>query len=692
MDISDHEDPNYVDWQRRLETAFFSDPDGLVVMFVDDDVLARIAPDFPDASLDLAAAVMANSGQRRSADLFPHLSALHDTWASTGRVGLPPTLPLLALSVLAASRMRRDQNVAANNYYLRLAELIHEVQPEHGIEETRVALSSSFRSVARMWISLDRLLDETKSFGASTIRDHPKYTLIGYPLSQALIRGADRAHLTRFFSRLDLEHDGVPAEAALLKYLKIWAERPRGLSPAFTNAIGNAELSALIGPLIHRLAETWDGRVATVEGKWELPLRIALDLEEFRTHWIVDLTPGLDGEVLTGATSAGSVSVTIDTSHGLSYYSFDDDLPLAGRDCTRGLELSGTRALARFRGTEVLLFSKSPATGTWLSCDAIVPFEEHVLAATGQSVEAVRALLADAGDTGWRPLAQQRGGAALLDGYTVFIRATFSDEDTLERALRGSIGLKAPTLRPEPTTRPRFSNGLPIARNLSRNHYLVGGAPDLLIPASETAQTVTANLDGAESRLRARGFPVPLRGLSDLGPGQHRVEVDGDALRFTLLDGDPDAAAPSGTGSLAWSLSAQLGAAEEASLACGGIIARVDILEPLLARRGQDTTLVVHTDGTIQRVDEPAAPAFLGAESHIATSQYFEVSAGNAVAWLLQCRKGRWTIRTVSNERPSFERRNLSGEVTKLWDSLEAIDAGDDPRWQQYLRAAGVAT
>lgn len=206
--------------------------------------------------------------------MFDAVTAKARTWQAGPQDQPPPTLPVLALSVLAATRMHSDAQARSGNYYLGLAQALLPTADDHVVEQVRLELrDGAFIPVADMWRNLDRWLGEQAgAAGLSTIRDHLEMTRIGFPLSQALIRRSDRAVLTRFFDALDIRTTDVPTTEPLAEYLRLWAARPRGLSEGFRHALSDDTLRSLLMPMVAGLAASWDGRVITPEGclgrKW----------------------------------------------------------------------------------------------------------------------------------------------------------------------------------------------------------------------------------------------------------------------------------------------------------------------------------------------------------------------------------------------------------------------------------------
>ena len=101
----------------------------------------------------------------------------------------PPFTAFLCALSIAAERMRSDSNFSANNYYQRLFEIL-------GVDDegTRKKLRSSARYTRWFWRALNQWLeDHDHRFGRPTARTvNNAWKYVGYAVSQALIRDADR--------------------------------------------------------------------------------------------------------------------------------------------------------------------------------------------------------------------------------------------------------------------------------------------------------------------------------------------------------------------------------------------------------------------------------------------------------------------------------------------------------------------
>lgn len=673
-------------WNARLAGTYFNQPGKPCVLAVDESELERLAPGQQDAVADLAQAVRHMAGSPTSNDYFPGITALFQHWQARGKNGLPPVLPLLAVSVLAATRMHRDGAYSKTNYYVRLSEILATDRTPGTVEKIRDEVRTKFRPVATMWQALDDYLRSHPEHGESTIRDHPSYTIIGYPLSQALIRRSDRATLTQFFAKMDLSaHSTLPADA-LLAYLRLWASRPRGFSEAFLVAINDDDLEPMILPLILGLVHSWDGRVLEPEGRKQSTVRMSIDLDEWCSSWVVEAADQPD-EVVNGTVCGQPIEVRIARREGETYAKLEGLPASHGLLCRSGFELKSQEAVLVARGARLLFFTEDPALGAWLSRDSMAPYEEHVVAASRETASAFRAALEAAADPGWQEL-RQNPASPLLAGYVIYRGVRFSRGAQLDAALQKMPSLAVYGLRPDQSVRARFINGLPVARAVSSDRYLKGGAPDLLLPSGPESRWVTVTLDGVPQQFKATGFPVPLRRVPGLEVGRHTIVVEGETLTFHLVDDDPGPEPAAGAGSVGWTVSGDLAAVTAGSLSCGAVVKGVDRLRPVLAQRGLDETVVIHSDGHWQTVAEPGHPVFLALV--VDPSPRFEVWVSESATWLAQRRGARWRVRALADHPPSFSPSSLSTADRDNWRRLVGNGPEDDASWCDYLDAAGV--
>ena len=187
-----------------------------VLFFVDDEVLAHVyGSDGPaDAIESISEAVRRRLG--RPGDIngyFHEFERNGRRWKMAGGGGCPPFLHLLAVCVLAATRMGTN-DVAPHNYYAQLRDLLH-------IDESGTprgfADSLDFMWAWYTWW-LDDLLQGQR--GLSTVVVGGRLTHIGKPMSQTLFLGSDIRRLDEFFRWIQLEPAEEVEEDLLVAYFQ----------------------------------------------------------------------------------------------------------------------------------------------------------------------------------------------------------------------------------------------------------------------------------------------------------------------------------------------------------------------------------------------------------------------------------------------------------------------------------------
>ncbi|MGH8525408.1 MAG: hypothetical protein ACREXY_14750, partial [Gammaproteobacteria bacterium] len=171
---------DYARWQTLLTHTYFDGrADQPIVMFIDRDDIHELGDAGEDAPRSLAMAVRRLVDVGRGASMFADVERLQSSWSRGARAEPPPTLPVLALSVLAASEMRSDSEGARHNYYVRLARSMLPDGSDNDIELLRYNLSQrgAFVRVAGMWRRLHEWLGEQDgAFGTSTIPANPAWS------------------------------------------------------------------------------------------------------------------------------------------------------------------------------------------------------------------------------------------------------------------------------------------------------------------------------------------------------------------------------------------------------------------------------------------------------------------------------------------------------------------------------------
>lgn len=676
--------PEYLRWQDRLAREFFEGREGQpVVMFVDLDDLQGLADPGEDPVRSLAGAVKRLVNINRGASMFCEVLRAEAVWRRGAQDQPPPTLPVLALSVLAASEMRSDASGARHNYYIRLARALLPDGSDAEIETLRLHLRErgAFTKVAGMWTRIHHWIGEQAgAFGTSTIPEDPELSRIGYPLSQALVRRSDRAALTRFFDRMHLTRAGVPSPEALLALLKVWTHhRSQGFSDRFVEVLDDPDVQDYLCPLIHELAVAWDGKVITAEGLRRLEIRLALDLDRGSAWWVIPAVAHAPSDILGGTVDGADFSVLITPDPYSSMFEAEGLPAVTPETLTHGLTARGSLCVAEFQPSRFLVMADNADAGGWTSVDAIQAYEEHVFVAAPDVRPVVERALEVAADSGWKRMSDQIA-TEMLDSYSIYYGVTFSDREALESAMRLLPASLAANIRLGTTARPRLIHGLPLHRNLSLNTYLAGGEPDLELPVGAEPRDVAVVLDEDRTQtFRASMFPIPFCRFGPYEQGDHSIAADGVTLTFVVRPGSGDAYEPPGVGELSWR-DGDLVLSDERGDVCGAWTAEPDEPEVVLVRRGAVENWVVDRTGRVTALEEPAVPTFAPGVSFM----YFEVRRDRG-AWLLQMRSNGWQVTRLRPSEPAFQ--PLGADDRRVWREAAVCVRSTDRLWALYVTA-----
>ncbi|SVC92182.1 uncharacterized protein METZ01_LOCUS345036, partial [marine metagenome] len=213
---------NYEDWSELLFQTFFSEENGGedILFAIDDPVLAKISAlseEGEDGGADsLARAVKSKISNRwRLGNISPAVRA----WERE-RKGAHPALPVLALTILAASRMAADGNYAAHNYYVPLRRLLDPHDSGRGAPGDFPTEILGLWTSVRGWSEVD-LEGRYGILKADMTGGHFPY--IAPALQHAFLRNSDLHRLDAFFRVLGLEPASEPPVGSeLRRALKSW--------------------------------------------------------------------------------------------------------------------------------------------------------------------------------------------------------------------------------------------------------------------------------------------------------------------------------------------------------------------------------------------------------------------------------------------------------------------------------------
>ncbi|MEU4293828.1 hypothetical protein AB0E63_36890 [Kribbella sp. NPDC026596] len=137
----------YARWQERLGREFFGGRQNQpVVLFMDRDELQQIASEGEDGLDSLTSAVRELVDVSHGAMMFTDVMRAEVAWNMGARRGPPPTLPVLALSILAASDMHSDTSGARHNTIFGWHAPFYPVEPTQSSTRSVIAFVSEERS------------------------------------------------------------------------------------------------------------------------------------------------------------------------------------------------------------------------------------------------------------------------------------------------------------------------------------------------------------------------------------------------------------------------------------------------------------------------------------------------------------------------------------------------------------------
>lgn len=656
-----------------IAASFFvpSDHPLPVILFLDEEEMRRLWPDEPDPVESLTRAVRdrLNFG---SGNPYRTLNGDLQRWSYSDRTQPPPWLPLLAVTVLAATRMRSDGTASASAYYLRLAQLLH--RPEDFLDQTELQrlLTDGFPSVVVAWERLHEWISlHSNEVGVSTIQSHPRWNRIGYPLSQALIRASDRDRLTSFFEAVGTYRLPTLSDDALLKGLTVWASRPRGFSEAFRHSLHRPEDATPFGRAISALAARWNGLVALEGGRRKLQIRLLIDLDSWSCKRVVRLVEGLDKDSFD--LPNGKTVHLARPAYG-DYYRSSLDLAQAMSLDVR-YRIQGNAATLVQERKHVWALREDLSSGCWVSESRLEPYRAHVLVVHSSLAAEFEDALREVADDGWCRLKQK---TLLIPGYAIFTDVILSDESRFELASATLPNIVMVGLRPEPPPVPVLTNGLPVAGILGRNHYLLGGEPNLMLPVGGGSRSVETSLDGVAQKppLSATGFPIPLH-TQRLEEGLHEITADGVTLPFYLHREDP---------------SAGMNSAQYVELGISATATATDstMVEPevLVRFAAGATDWLVRPDGSVLQVVAAVPPLWL--EERYLPDPYY-VRVPGEFSWHVSERDGKFR---KPRKLGATQQKKLAPDAASVtfWKRVAALEwTGVDPEWQALATIAPLA-
>lgn len=421
----------------------------------------------------------------------------------------PPFVGLLALCVLAASRMSNDpdKGISSGNYYVWLNELLglrSEGQPPY------------FETVTEFWPLLNWWLDQINhgNLGLPTAKPHQTLTHIGYPLSQCLLNGSDRERLADFFRWEGIAPGDSRRTEEIARGLRIWATRT-------TCSLGSRAQRILMSGdqgLIEQIAEVtlgelrlWNGSALDIQGRRSARIVLRMEIREGGRHFACELVPEAPEGFPEGEYRVEGKTINANRESGTSWFTPLPDYYLE-RSLTQGLVLRHGDFALVFEPAPVIVFGEHPSLEGWVSQERVTLSHEHVVLCHVDYKERVQEFLTLHASDGWRPPTDSLG---LPSSWVCFRRVKLLDP---VRDAPDTTDLDC--LVPHPRVGIHFHGGLKLRELV----WLKGGEPDVQISAPDLAEPAILLDNRVIAKLSNGGASISLKGLG-LAIGSHEISV-----------------------------------------------------------------------------------------------------------------------------------------------------------------------
>ncbi|MFI1160498.1 hypothetical protein [Streptomyces sioyaensis] len=691
----------YDQWQSVLEQEFFGQHmSGRAAVFYVDRSAERSLMDANGLLADLAEAVSGELYWHRPTGMFNRLEWRCRQWESSDRRVAPPVLPLLATSVLAASKMAAEGDISASNYYERLAEVFCAGSRE------RANLRAYFSPVARMWETLDVWLESCGGErGFSTISRDSHLTRIGYPMSQALLREQDRRILTTFFAAMGVK-PGRPDEypgQEIIRRLRLWtSSQSHGLSRPLLKVLHDAvsggeaaDKRAVLARLLERLVEHWDGTLHEdgPRARGASALRLVLAGRGRRLCWAAEAAWGIP--TVTVCHKASGKHYGLSDPYG-GFYAGLDELAVTERQLTQGIVLESDELYLSWVPQPLIFFTEDEYSGDFVSVGSFSPGEPHTLLTPNSELRGVRTALRELADS--NRIVERK---APLDGWTLIKNIDLKAAVTPAALLKGNTG-HAAYFTPSTRRGIRFVGGLRIGKDLGHHHYLQGGVPDWLLPRDlsqgEVNLRVTlSDVGGSHThdfplRKVLRPFPARLMPFAD---GTYQLSASDHArATFTVSSALCERQASS-AGSLGHrcdasaTTEAERVGPEERAIRGAKVPEKLALPRTLMVPRHVRELVLIGAKGELTRLDLPDIPDWMRERLPDEAYGYCaEVAVPDGYVWMILRSQHRTTVKRTNGREPASG-PDPAASATKWAEAvLSAALAGSGPLWQAYVTAA----
>ena len=524
----------YDDWADLLADFFFDEAhDGEEILFAVDELSLAEASGLEEtaAAESLAAAVRLVIG--KSWNVLA-VKRLVERWRKAGGSEAHPGLPLLALTVLAASRMGSYEGFASHKFYVPLRRALVPDDSEVDAPGTYLDYVRWLWDDLAHWANLDRGGDR----GRLTIR-HPGWQYgRGLAMQHALVKSYDLRQLDAFFRRIGLQPGEEVAAVELRRGLAVWtAGRTEPWAHRLQRVSTEEDLQEYAEALLGREARRWDGRPRDPRTGRAVG-RIRLGFNSARRPQVAVIAQWDERlpEELKLSLPSGQV-IVMQREHGWFTPQLDE-IDAAGA-MSAGLVLRGDGYRFDLRPDVVYAFAYDDDLGSWVSVDCMSYGDRYHLIAWRDAVSEALRFVREASTTDAK--VDEPASRNLPSGWKLI-----TDVRMDTRPKTASPSSLAALIPAGSSPRLRLLGGLPLTA--AHGVYLRGGEPALALStlSDDDRISIRRASTGQVERFRvssAATREVPLWALK-LEPDRYEIQHGESKVALQIVDGIAEAAGP----------------------------------------------------------------------------------------------------------------------------------------------------
>lgn len=658
--MADTQAPDYTAWNDALADWFFPPDAGgrPAYLTLDDEVLAEVALnqgwELDDPLSAFERAVRTYVPPSHPFMLFVQRAKAWLKEDAQTR-GNPPFVAILAATVLAVTKSNDLSGARSHNYHQPMAEIL-------GVENSASYYADYREWVPWLWQQLAEWMVGLQGHRGTPTAWAPEtyWMLIGFSVSQALLRAGDRARLSDFFVAIGTAPGAaVDSEELVLRYAQ-WGRAGGNVPPRVLELLKRTDERKAIGELVARELEAWDGSTRDERGRLVIRVLPRIDLRNQELDYVLDVPERvrLDNANLFGR------EVALEPGRMHHCPLTVDDLPVGAswRSTFNGVAFSLAWA-------PVQPFLPRDEVGGYVAVPRTELGRTHLVLADAEHAEMATVFLGHI--LGAPPKHERR--IPLPAGWVLFRDVVASDE------LADAAGALR-CLAPRADMLPHLAGGACV--NGQAHDYLHPYAPDLIVPGLEAGLEV--RLDGVLLQTVDEHGAVITLAEEGLQLGEHEVMVGSTRLRFSTSELRQTTPVPMtwarhfidlGNGSLVPKPDVErmdLAATEVVRVSGAAIEAAPGVLPPndppLMIKEAHRGYLVVGVDGRSALV-EPPSPRWLRGVNLFACSHplgELESLAGFPAAWV---------VRLLQSEGMALQVRPDAAKAPGVTTPVAVVDA-----------------